>query len=114
MIRKEKLDGCVRLHRSPSSSCVLQCTHSLTLIHSDGLPASVAVLGKHGVEAMEAKRSSIPHNISLSTQLSITLEAGEMFHVPSSSLRLCTLISQDDLKMNSALITTPGVLNISK
>ena len=63
-----------------------------TLIHADSLSASVAVLSKHAVEAAEAVGSALPHDVPLAPEEVITLEAGEVLHVPRPALGLCALV----------------------
>lgn len=69
----------------------------LTLVNANGIPARVAVLGKHGIEAVQAEGPAVTHDVPLSSQLSITLEAGEVFHVPRTALSLRTFVRQDNL-----------------
>jgi hypothetical protein len=71
-------------------------TH-LTLIHTDGLATIVAVLRKHVVETAETVRLALSHNVSLTAQLFIAVKARKMFHVPSSTLSLGTLIGKNYL-----------------
>lgn len=70
----------------------------LSLVYSNGLPAVVTVLCEHGVEADQTERLPFPHDVPLATQLLVALEAGKVFHVPGTSLSLCALIGQDNLK----------------
>ena len=71
----------------------------ITLINSNGLTTSITILSKHAVKAGQAVGSTLPHDIPLSSQVSVTLKAGKMFHMPGSTLRLCTLIREDYLKL---------------
>lgn len=82
----------------PSSYQLSFSPSSPTLVHTDGLSAGVTVLGKHGIKAVKAEGSTIPHYVSLTTQMTVTLEAGEMLHVPRPALSLRALVSQDDLQ----------------
>lgn len=77
---------------------MLSVVAHLSLVHSDGLSAVVAVLGKHRVEAGQAKGLSIAHYVPLTAQLFVAFEAGEVLHVPRSSFRLGALICQDYLE----------------
>ena len=70
-----------------------------TLIHANGLAAGVAVLGEHAVEAGEAVGSALAHDVALTAQIFVALEAGKMLHVPGSALRLCALVREDYLKI---------------
>lgn len=81
---------------------VLAFMGHLTLIHADGLPAGVAVLGEHGVEAVEAEGPPIPHDVPLAPQLAVALEAGEVLHVPRPSFGLRALVGEDDLVTGGA------------
>ena len=63
-----------------------------TLVHPNSFPTGVAVLGKHAVEAGEAIGPALPHDVALAPQLAVALEAGKVLHVPSSTLRLGTLV----------------------
>ena len=69
-----------------------------TLVDSNCFSARITVLSKHTVEACETVRSPLPHNIPLSAQVSVAFEAGEMFHMPGSTLRLGAFIREYDLK----------------
>ena len=75
-----------------------------TLIHADGLPARVAVLGKHAVEAGQTIRPPVPHDVSLSPKLEITLETGKVLHVPRAALGLGALVGEDDLRDRLAIL----------
>lgn len=67
------------------------------MIYTDGLPAGVAVLGEHGVEAAQAVGAALPHDVPLPSQLCVALEAGKVFHVPGAPLGLGALVGQNDL-----------------
>lgn len=45
----------------------------LTLIDSDGFTTAVTVFGKHGIKTVQTIRTTVAHNVSLSTQLSFAL-----------------------------------------
>ena len=70
------------------------------MVHPDGLPAGVAVLSEHAVEAGEAVRTSLSHDVSLTAQVSVALEASEVFHVPGSALGFSALVGENYLKQN--------------
>ena len=63
-----------------------------TLIHADGLSASVAVLSEHAVKAAEAVGPALPHDVALAPEEVVTLEAGEVLHVPGPALGLRALV----------------------
>jgi hypothetical protein len=67
------------------------------LIDSDWFSASVAILGKDGVETVEAIRSRIAHDVTLTAQNSIAFKTGKMTHVPGSTFRFRTLVRQNQL-----------------
>lgn len=69
----------------------------LSLVHADRLPAVVAVLREHRVEAVEAVGLAVPHYVPLAAQLLVAFVAGEVVHVPGPALRFCALVGQDDL-----------------
>ena len=77
------------------------------MVHPDGLPAGVAVLSKHAVEAGETVGSALPHDVPLTTQVTVALEAGEVFHVPGAALGLGTLVRENYLKQNINLEKLP-------
>lgn len=76
---------------------VLTVVAHLTLVHSDGLAAVIAVLGEHVVEASETVRLALSHDVSLTAQLLIAVEACEVLHVPRSTLSLGALVGQNYL-----------------
>ena len=80
----------------------------LTLIHPDGFPAGVAVLSEHAVEAGEAVRTALSHDVSLTAQVSVALEASEVFHVPGSALGFSALVGENYLKQNINLEKLPS------
>ena len=77
------------------------------MVHPDGLPAGVAVLSKHAVEAGETVGPALPHDVPLTTQVTVALEAGEVFHVPGAALGLGTLVRENYLKQNINLEKLP-------
>lgn len=77
------------------------------MVDADGLSARVTVLGEHGVEAVKTIRPAISHDVPLATELSVTFEAGEVLHVPGTTLSLRTLIRQDNLqKIRTCVVIT--------
>lgn len=76
---------------------VLPLMGHLALVHTDGISAGVAVLGEHGVEAVQAVWPSLSHDVPLTAQLAIALEAAEVTHVPSLALGLRALVCEDYL-----------------
>ena len=70
----------------------------ITLIYSDGFSTSITVLCKHTIEASKTVGSALSHDVSLASQVSITLETCEVLHVPGATLRLGALVREDDLK----------------
>ena len=76
---------------------VLTLVAHLALVHADALAARVAELGVEALEAAAAVGSAVPHDVALSAELAVTLEAAEVFHVPATALRLRALVSEDDL-----------------
>lgn len=79
---------------------VLPVMAHLSLIHANGLAAVVAVLGEHCIEAEQAVGLPLAHNVPLPAQLLIALVAGEVIHVPGTSLGLGALVRQDNLKQS--------------
>jgi len=69
----------------------------LALVHPNHLPAVVAVLGEHRVEAGQTVRFALAHDVPLAAQLVLALLAGEVLHVPRPTLRLRALVREDDL-----------------
>ena len=86
----------------------LQVEFANTLVHPDRLSAGVAVFGEHAVKAGETVRAALPHDVSLSSQVSVALEAGEVFHVPGAALGLGTLVRENYLKQNNNLEKLPS------
>ena len=80
----------------------------LTLVHSNSLTAGVAVLSKHAVEAGETVGPAFPHDVPLTTQVTVALEAGEVFHVPGSTLGFGALVGENYLKQNINLEKLPS------
>lgn len=69
-----------------------------TLIYPNSFPASVAILRKHGIEALQTIGATVSHNVPLSSELSVALETSEMLHVPGASFRFRAFVSQNNLK----------------
>lgn len=67
------------------------------MVDSDGFTAGVAIFGKDGVETVEAVRSRIAHDVTLTTQHAVTFEAGKMAHMPRPTLRFRAFIGQNEL-----------------
>ena len=63
-------------------------THTLPLVPYRGVALHVAGL---------ADRLVVLHNIGLSSQNTVTVEAAEVFQVPVLVLGLCVLITEDQL-----------------
>jgi len=76
---------------------VLPVVAHLALVHPNHLPAVVAVLGEHRVEAGQTVRFALAHDVPLAAQLVLALLAGEVLHVPRPTLRLRALVREDDL-----------------
>ena len=68
-----------------------------TLIDPDWFAASVAILGKDGVEAVQAIGSRIAHYVALAAQDAIAFKTGKVAHVPGPAFRFCTLVRQNQL-----------------
>jgi hypothetical protein len=75
-----------------------------TLVNADGLTTGVAIFGKHAVKAGETVRPSIPHDVSMGSQLQIALVAGKVLHVPGPTLGLGALIRKYDLQNRLAIL----------
>lgn len=76
---------------------VLALVAHLALVYAYGFAAGVAVLGEHGVEAVEAVWTSFSHYVSLSAQLTLAFGTGKMLHVPCAAFCFRTFIGKDDL-----------------
>ena len=74
------------------------------MVHADGLPARITVLGKHAVEAGQTIWPPIPHDVSLSPELEIALETCKVLHVPRSPLGLGALVGENDLRDRLAIL----------
>lgn len=59
---------------------------------TDVLATGVAVFGIQRLIAGTAVRSALSHNVALSAECCLALEAAEVPHVPVASLRLCALV----------------------
>lgn len=68
---------------------------------TDVFSAGLAVLSEERAEAAAAIWPPILHDITLSPQHRLTLETGEVLHVPMTPLRLCALIRKDNLKTDT-------------
>ena len=86
----------------------LQVVFANTLVHPDRLSAGVAVFGEHAVEAGETVGPALPHDVPLAAQVSVALEAGEVFHVPGSTLGFGALVGENYLKQNINLEKLPS------
>jgi hypothetical protein len=67
------------------------------LIDSDWFAASVAILGKDGVETVEAIGSRVAHDVTLAAQDSVAFKAGKVAHVPGPAFRFRALVRQNQL-----------------
>lgn len=70
----------------------------LTLVHPDGSPARLTVLGVHALEAGAAVRPTFAHDVALASQMCVAFKAAEVLHVPAATLRLRALVREDDLE----------------
>lgn len=78
-------------------------TH-LALIDADRLAAIVAVLGEHVVEASQAVRLALAHDVALAAELLIAVEAGKVLHVPRPALSFRALVGENYLNEKTMLI----------
>ena len=78
------------------------------MVHPNGLPTGVAVLSKHAVEAGETVGPALPHDVPLAAQMTVALEAGEVLHVPGTTLGLGALVGENYLKQNINLEKLPS------
>jgi hypothetical protein len=83
---------------------VLAFVAHLALVDANGFAAGVAVLGEHGVEAVEAVRAAVTHNVPLASELPLALGAGEVLHVPSATLGLRAFVGEDDLEWEKKML----------
>lgn len=60
--------------------------------------AGIAVLCVQGLVAGAAVRPTLPHDVTLPPQGSLTLETTEVLHVPVSSFCFSAFIGQNDLR----------------
>lgn len=67
------------------------------MIDSDWFAASVAILGKDGVETVEAIGSRVAHDVTLAAQDSVAFKAGKVAHVPGPAFRFRALVRQNQL-----------------
>ena len=88
----------------PSTALIIK----LTLINSNGFPTGVTVLSEHAVEAGETVGTTLPHDVPLSSQVPVALEAGEVLHVPGATLGLGALVRENYLKQNNNLEKLPS------
>ena len=70
----------------------------LSLVHADLLSATITELREASLEALAAIRLVIFHDISLTAQLLVAVEAGKVLHVPTSFLSLCAFVCKDYLQ----------------
>jgi len=70
----------------------------LSLVHSNVFCACITELGKHSLKTHTTKWPPFLHDVTLTTELGVTLKTREVLHVPATSFSLCTLISKDNLK----------------
>jgi hypothetical protein len=70
----------------------------LSLIYAYVFPTRITELREHSLKTHTTEWSAFSHYISLSTKLGVALETREMFHMPATSLCLCTFISKNNLK----------------
>ena len=83
---------------SAANACSNLIFPPLTLVNTYSFSASIAVLGKHAVEARQAIGFPVSHYVPLAAKLEVTLVAGEVLHVPSAALGLRALIGEDYLE----------------
>jgi hypothetical protein len=74
------------------------------LIDSDWFAASVAILGKDGVETVEAIGSRVAHDVTLPAQDSVAFKAGKVAHVPGPAFRFRALVRQNQLSRRKSEI----------
>ncbi len=76
---------------------VLPLVSQLPRINSKSPSAGITILCKDAMEASQAVGPTVPHDVSLPSQLQIALVTSEMFHVPSAAFSFGALIGEDDL-----------------
>lgn len=74
------------------------------MIDSDWFAASVAILGKDGVETVEAIGSRVAHDVTLAAQDSVAFKAGKVAHVPGPAFRFRALVRQNQLSRRKSEI----------
>jgi len=82
-------------------------TH-LTLVYTYRSTTRVTGLGVQGLEAWAAVGPQSAHDVTLATQVSRTLETFEVTSVPTLTLRLSTLRSEDYLTHNTLTCLRPS------
>lgn len=70
----------------------------LTLIHANNFSAGIAVFGEHAIETSQTVGSPFSHDVTLTPELPVALEASEVQHVPGATLGLGALVGEDDLE----------------
>lgn len=76
---------------------VLPIIGHLRVVHTDMLPARLAVLCIEGLEAAAAEGAAVLHDVPLSPQDRLALQAAEVFHVPMPALSFRALVSKNYL-----------------
>lgn len=85
---------------------VLTLMGHLGLVYSYWFPTCVTVLRKAVVEAGQAVWLRFPHDVPLSTELLGALLAGEVLHVPCSTLGFCALVCENNLGTRKGWLTS--------
>lgn len=73
------------------------------LAFTDVLSTGVAVLGVQRLVAGTAVRPALSHDVALTSERRLALEAAKVPHVPVASLRLRALVRQNDLSRENGL-----------
>lgn len=94
---------CMTSEAALSGVPVLSLMGHLTLVHSYRIATRVAVFSKSGIETVQTEGATISHHIPFPPQLTVTLKAAEMAHVPGSSLGLCAFVCKDNLETRERL-----------
>jgi hypothetical protein len=76
---------------------VLAIMTHLTLVNANRLATVIAILSKHVVEAAQTVRLAFSHDVSLTAQLLVAVEAGKVLHVPSAALSFRAFVGQNYL-----------------